>query len=165
MDNRRSDYLDLNQENVLTLYKECLIPKEDLGKNPLDEYRTRIFTQKTCGKDSPEVVFSNKAIDMQSYNIAHLLGQLKVTHAEHKAFTLAMGFIDFDNKPWTKDNTTLMALYYLGVASSFMPQFKKLPNSNELISTTFSVVKTYPKSHPNFVPLIKKEPASLDDDQ
>ena len=156
MDNIKIDYLDLNQENVLSLYKECLIPKEDIGKTPLDEYRTKIFTIKTCGKDSPEVVFSNTKIYLQSYNITHLLGQLKVTHAEHKAFTLAMGFIDFNNVPWTKDNATLMALYYLGVASGFMPQFKKLPNSNELISTTFDVTKTFPKNHPNFVPLIKE---------
>lgn len=155
MDNIKLDYLDLNQENVLRLYKECLVLKEDIGKNPYDEYRTRIFTTKTCGKDSPEIVFSNSKITLYSYEIAHLLGQLKVSHAEHKAFTLAMGFIDFNNQPWTKDNATLMALYYLGVASGFMPQFKKLPNSNELISTTFDVTKTYPKNHPNFVPLFR----------
>lgn len=122
----------------------------------MDEYRTKIFTVATCGKDSPEMVLSNSKIHFHSYDIAHLLGQLKVTHEDFKAFTLPMGFINFKNEPWTKDRATLMALYYLGVASEWIPQFKKMPSSNELISTTFSVVRSYPKNHPNFVPLINE---------
>ena len=80
---KKKDYLDLNQENVLSTYKDCLISKEDLGKNPLDEYRIKIFSIKTCGKDSPEVVFNKGKILSNYYNIAHLLGQLKIAHVEN----------------------------------------------------------------------------------
>lgn len=149
MDNIKIDYLDLNQENVLSIYKDCQIPKEDIGKNPLDEYRTKIFTIESCGKDSPEMVFSKSKIFLQSYNIAHLLGQLKVSH-DGATFSLPMGFINYKNEPWTKDNGTLMALYYLGVASDFIPIFKKMTNSDKIISTAVYVVPTFSINDPNY---------------
>ena len=165
MSNKKKDYLDLNQENVLSTYKDCLIPKEDIGKDPTKECATKIFTQETCGKDSPEVVFSREKILSNYYNIKHLLGQLKVAHVDNPFFTLPMGFINFEDKPWTKDNTTLMALYYLGVASRSIPEFSKAPNSDKLFTSAALIIPTYPKNHPNFIPLVDKDAASLDDDQ
>lgn len=148
MAKRKLDYLDLNQENVLSVYKECLIPKEDIGKNPEDECKTKIFTVESCGQDSPEVVFSEEKIDINLPNIEFLLGQLKVTHDCMKGFTLPMGFINYKNEPWTKDNGTLMALYYLGVGSYLLPIFTRIPDTNKIASTTFKVAPSFPTSDP-----------------
>ncbi|MBQ9859563.1 MAG: hypothetical protein IJO76_02660 [Clostridia bacterium] len=165
MSDKKIDYLDLNQENVLYTYKECLVPKEYIGKYPEEEYKVKIFTEESCGKDSPEIVFNNSKLYLHSYNIAHLLGQLKVTHEGLAAFTLPMGFINFKNEPWTKDNTTLMALYYLGVAADFIPIFKKIPGSDKVMSTTAAVFPSFPKGHPKFVPLFNEEATSTEKDQ
>lgn len=80
------DFLDLNQENVLKLYKDCLIPKSDIGIKPDDECRTKIFTVQSCGKDSPEFVFSKKKIVENADVIEHWLGQLKVSHENFERF-------------------------------------------------------------------------------
>lgn len=165
MADRKMEFLELNQENVLTTYKECLIPKENIGKNPDDECRTKIFTVETCGKDSPEVVFDINKLDEQANNIAFLLGQLKVTHDQATGFTLPMGFLDYKNRQWTKDNTTLMALYYLGIGCNFMPIFKKLPNENKVFSTAKLLVPYYSLKDCKFKPFENKDAASLDDDK
>ena len=75
-----------------------------------------------------------------------------------------MGFINYKNQPWTKDNGTLMALYYLGVASRILPVFRKIPNSNQIASTTKEVIPSYSPNDPNFK-LFDVTPHSLDDDQ
>lgn len=80
MAEKELEFLELNQENVLTIYKRCLIPKEDIGKESDNECRTKIFTVETSGKDSPEIVFNKKNIDSNSKTIRYLFGQLKVTH-------------------------------------------------------------------------------------
>lgn len=125
---------ELKQESVLEIYKACVIAKEDVGKNPDDEIKTKVFTVKTCGKDSPEVTFSKKQISQYTDHIKYLLGQLKVVHDRVQSFTLPMGFVNYQNQPWTKDNTTLMALYYLGVANRCLPQFARIPDSNHVAS-------------------------------
>lgn len=153
MSTKKKDYLDLNQENVLSTYKECLMPKDEIGKTPHKECAVKIFTVESCGKDSPEVVFSREKLLLHYYNIAHLLGQLKVAHGGYPLFNLPMGFINFENKPWTKDNTTLMALYYMGVASRFLPTFKKTPDSDTVYTSSTLIPPSYPKEHPNFVAL------------
>ena len=126
---------ELNQASVLEVYKACLVAKEDTGKNPDDEVRTKVFTVESSGKDAPEVIFSKERLSRYEVDIKYLLGQLKVTHDRMEAFTLPMGFINYKNEPWTKDNTTLMALYYLGVAGQNMPLFTKIPNSNNVTSS------------------------------
>ena len=163
MAKKKLDYLDLNQENVLSIYKDCLMPKEDIGREPNKECAVKIFTKETCGKDSPEVVFSRVKILLNHYNITHLFGQLKIAHVENPFFTLPMGFINFDDKPWTKDNTTLMALYYLGVASRIIPEFSKAPDSDRLFSSAALIIPLFPKGHPNFVPLSEKDEIDLDE--
>lgn len=132
-------WIELNQKNVLEIYKKCLISKENIGKDPADEVRTKVFTVESCGKDSPEVIFSKQKLLEFRPHIKYLLGQLKVTHESVKAFTLPMGFINYKDEPWTKDNTTLMALYYLGVAANIMPQFAKTPHASNIASTTKSL--------------------------
>lgn len=165
MSNRKMDYLDLNQENVLSVYKNCLVPKDKIGTNTDVEHKVKIFSKETCGKDSPEVVFDINKLDEQANNIAFLLGQLKVTHDQATGFTLPMGFLDYKNRQWTKDNTTLMALYYLGVGCNFMPIFKKLPNENKVFSTAILLVPYYSLKDCKFKPFENKDAASLDDDQ
>ena len=155
MSHRNLDFLELNQKNVLALYEKCLIPKEDIGKNPDNEIRTKIFTVESCGKDSPEVVFSAEKIDIEGNNIEYLLGQLKVAHDGLSGFTLPMGFINYKNQPWTKDNTTLIALYYLGVGSRILPIFRKIKGTNQIASTTNDVIPSYSQNDPNFFLLEK----------
>lgn len=150
MSHRNLDFLELNQKNVVALYEKCLIPEEDIGKNPHDEIRTKIFTTESCGKDSPEVVFSAEKIDIESMNIEYMIGQLKVAHDGLSGFTLQMGFINYKNQPWTKDNTTLMALYYLGVGSRILPIFRKIKDTNQIASTTNDVIPSYPPNDPDF---------------
>ena len=152
MADKTIDYPDLNQENVLNIYKDCLIPKEDIGKAPHKECAVKIFTKESCGKDSPEIVFNTDKIFSYAYNIAHLLGQLKVAHEGSAAFSLPMGFINYKNEPWTKDNATLMALYYLGVAMDFIPIFEKLPDSDKIFSTAIYIAPTFSTSEPYYKP-------------
>lgn len=144
------DFLDLKQDNVLTLYKDCLISGSDIGVHPEDECRTKIFTIQSCGKDSPEFVFSKKKIEENTDIIEHWLGQLKVSHQKTKAFTLPMGFINYKDEPWTKDNGTLMALYYLAVASKALPVFTKLPDSTKVASSALLISPALSPNDPDF---------------
>ena len=144
------EMLELNQENVLELYKKCLVPKSDIGMNPNNELRTKIFTIESCGKDSPEVVFNKKAIDDNEDIIEHYLGQLRVSHDTVRCFTLPMGFFNYKNEPWTKDNTTLMALYYLAIGSSALPIFTKLPNSTKVASSALLIQPSLSPNDPDF---------------
>lgn len=75
-----------------------------------------------------------------------------------------MGFIDYKNQPWTKDNTTLMALYYLGVGSNIILPFKKVPNSDKVVTNTYGILPTISPNDPNFKKMNDARP-SLDDDQ
>ncbi len=159
------EFLDLNQENVLTLYKECLIPKSDVGINPDDECKTKIFSIQSCGKDSPEVVFNKKKIEDNTEIIEHWLGQLKVSHDSIKGFTLPMGFINYNNETWTKDNTTLMALYYLAIASKSLPIFTKLPDSTKVASSALLVEPSLSPKDSNFKNLYDIDEGVIRDNQ
>lgn len=148
-------WVNLDQKNVLEVYKSCMIPKENIGKDPEDEVRTKVFTVDSCGKDSPEMVFSRKKLAEHRFRIKYLLGQLKVTHDSLQAFTLPMGFINYKNEPWTKDNGTLMALYYLGVATGSMPQFATTPEASNIASTTKKLTLRLSPEDPACIAMVK----------
>ena len=84
--NRKLKVLDLNEENVLKLYKMCAIPKDQIGKTPNIEKHTKIFNKEKSGKDSPEIVFDGREINKHTFTIQFLLGQLKVIHDQLKRF-------------------------------------------------------------------------------
>ena len=147
---KKLEDLELNQENVLQLYKQCLVPKQNIGIEPKNELRIKIFTVESCGKDSPEFVFNKNVIDDNIDIIEHYLGQLKIAHENFKEFTLPMGFINYKNEPWTKDNGTLMALYYLAVASKIIPVFTKLPDCDKIASSSESISPALSPNDPGF---------------
>lgn len=89
--NRKIEILELNPTNVLSIYQDCLVPQSDIGKDPENELRVKIFRKEVCGKDSPEIVFSGRQIHKHTNTIHYLLGQLKVTHEHFKRIYTCYG--------------------------------------------------------------------------
>lgn len=158
--------IDLNTSNVLSIYKDCKIADENIGKDLDDELPIKIFSKESSGKDSPEIVFSKKKINAHSLRIEYLFGQLKATHQDFKYFSLPAGFIKYTDEHWTEKNATLLAFYYLGVAADTLPLFVRTSDTKELVSTLEHVIPSFSPDDPNFKTYHEeKNAASLDDDQ
>ncbi len=155
---KRFQILDLNEINVLALYKDCLVPKEELGKNPDNEIRTKIFDMKSCGKDSPEFVFDKSYIEAHFATIKYLLGQTKVCHEQLGGFTIPMGAMKYTDRIWVKDNSALLALYYLGVAAEVLPKFSKSVDGKNIASSLKFTVSAISPADPEFRMQYNKDP-------
>lgn len=149
--------IELNEENVLTIYNNCLA-KENNSKNS-DLLPTRIFTKESCGKDSPEIIFKKSKIEEYSSSIEYLYGQLLSVHHSLPYLQPSNGFIDYTVKHWTKENSTLMAFYYLGVANITIMPFILDKKTKQLSTDLFGILPTLSPNDPNFRKKDGQEPA------
>mgnify|MGYP003293463196 CR=1 FL=1 len=151
--------IELNEENVLNIYNYCSV--DDMTTESLDSnlLPTKIFTKSSCGQDSPEIIFDKTKIKECSSAITYLYGQLDFVHNSLETFFPESGFITYKHTSWTQNNSTLMALYYLGIASDTIPIFTLNPSTKKLSSFNFFITPTLSPSDPNYRKKGGQEPA------
>lgn len=136
---------ELTEENVLLLYQECLKTAATEKSIPI-----KIYQPELCGKDSPTVEFDVPKIIENIPKIHHLLGQLAAVHQRQIFMSAGEGFWNYKGQRWTENNSTLFALYYLGVASTMITPFIKAKQMALSITKIDAVTPSYPKSDPNY---------------
>lgn len=114
--------LELNKLNVLRLMQKC--KKTSQTQNVI---YARIYSE-SSDKKSQVLEFDKAQIDSCRYSIRYLLGQLHAVHTQKETMTLSYGLLDYKGNEWTDDQMALWALYYLGIASTTLPQFEKAVN-------------------------------------
>ena len=156
--------IELNEENVLRIYNDCLMKKKLSNFLSSDVLPVKIFTKESCGKDSPEICFSKSKIEEYSLAIDYMYGQLyEVHHGEsmrckdyqgrdmaYKFLTPDGGMLNYKNQPWTKDRSTLMMFYYLGVASVTIMPFVLYPDKGQIGVDLIYIEPTLSPNDPEF---------------
>jgi len=142
--------IELNEENVMQIYNDCLLTEKDLPIEEKDILKTQIFTAEACGQDSPVIVFKTQKIKEYENAIEYMYGQLGIVHSKSKVITPSMGVINYNANFWTKDNRVLTALYYLGVANITIMPFVMNLVSKELESDLIGIKPTYSPNDPKF---------------
>ncbi len=87
--------------------------------------------------------------------IYYMLGQLQEVHQGNRSLTFGKGTLDYKNNKWSKNNTSLYALYYLGLASHCMTGFNIC--DGKISSNFFKCIQ------PTFFPPVKKDREPGDD--
>ena len=142
--------IELNEENVLRIYNDCLMKKKLSNFLSSDLLPVKIFTKESCGKDSPEIYFSKAKIKEYSDAIEYMYGQLHAVHHEIPELLPPGGQLDYKEKLWTKSQSVLMSFYYLGVANITIMPFIIQPVSQRLSVDLFCILPTLSPNDPNF---------------
>lgn len=153
--------IELNEENVLRIYNECLMKKKLSKFLSSDLLSTRIFTKKSCGKDSPEIHFSKEKIKEYGDAIEYLYGQLYDVHHGISKLLPSGASLDYKNNFWTKNQSTLMSFYYLGVANITIMPFEIDPESKQLVVDLIDIPPTLSPNDPNYKKREGQEPADF----
>lgn len=111
--------LELNEENVLRLLKDCI--KTDSTRKSFSD---NFYSDKLKSK-APMLEFDIDKIGEHNKSINYLLGQLHAVHTHKETMSISYGIMDYKGNNWTKNNMALFALYYLGTASDNLPYFSQ----------------------------------------
>lgn len=148
--------IELNEENVLKIYNNCLMKKTLFNCHSSDLLPVKIFTKSSCGKDSPEICFNKSKVEEYKAAIEYMYGQLyEVHHGEYsitkeKFLEPADGLLNYINQRWTNDQKTLMSFYYLGVAAIVIMPFIIDPITHRLGVDLIDITPTLSPNDPNF---------------
>lgn len=143
-------HLELNEENVMRIYNDCVVTEADLPIEEKDVLATKIFTVESCGKDSPTIFFKKQKIEEYSDTIEYLYGQLSFVHLKFPTLEPAKGAVTYQAKIWTRNNSTLMAFYYLGVANVTIMPFILDPDSKEIFTDLIEIKPTLSPNDPRY---------------
>ncbi len=111
-----SKKIELTERNVLLIFKECL----DASKQPING--VDLFVP--GAKQKPAVLYIDYKKVIPHYNeIYYMLGQLQEIHQGNRWLTFGKGAFNYKNNRWSNNNTSLYALYYLGMTSHCMTGF------------------------------------------
>lgn len=112
--------LELNERNVQTLFKRCLLDEN----NPSGEcYPVQVLNPQLCGRSSELIKLSKDNVESYAETIRYLLGQIKAFHGSNDTFALQEGFMRYDGTIWTKDYDTLFKLYSMGISTVSISNF------------------------------------------
>ena len=138
---KREDAIELNEENVVSLYRDCLAtPDTPEGNSHRSNF---IYSDKM-----PDIQLDYEKIKQNRGKVSFLYGQLYYTHLIHRendeltSLSMSQGVVNYKSEAWTQNQSILFALYYLGVASSvietFDPRGKTYPYNYDSLVPTFS---------------------------
>ena len=114
---KREDAIELNRENVLKIYWECLANENTDSEDILS---------KRFLKDGQAIDFDLNKIRANYEKVRYLYGQLYYRHIYEnnpQPLELTYGIATYDGKAWTEDQSELVAFYYLGVAALAIGKF------------------------------------------
>lgn len=143
-------HLELNEENVMRIYNDCVVTEADLPIEDDDVLATKIFTKNSCGKDSPTIFFKKQKLEEYSDTVLYLYGQLSLVHLNIEKIKPELAVATYQAKLWTRDNNILMALFYLGVANDVIPVFRFDPTEGSLITYNFFLKPTLSPDDPRY---------------
>ena len=143
-------HLELNEENVMRIYNDCVVTEADLPIEEKDVLATKIFTKNSCGKDSPTIFFKKQKLEEHNDTIEYLYGQLSFVHLNIEKIKPELAVVNYQAKHWTKDNNVLTALFYLGVANNVIPLFLFDPTEGSLITYNFFLKPTLSPNDPRY---------------
>ena len=120
MNYKEEEMFDLNEENVKNIFKYCMAttqtPKEHIGSYS--------FFSEKCQINIQKMPFDKTRLAEMENAINYMLGQLKSVHNKDVLMPLYEGFKKYNGENWTSNRIALFSLYYLGVASSQLPEFE-----------------------------------------
>lgn len=102
--------LDLNETNVRTILKRCLVTDETKNTQGI------ILFHEVLGfsEDSEPVIFDKEKIKNNKQQIMYLYGQLNDTHQNVKHITPNSASIKYNGEKWTKSSSIMMEFLHLG---------------------------------------------------
>lgn len=115
--------LELNKNNVMELLFKCKVTEKT--KNPTISN----FYSKCPSRKAPSIQLDKDIVLSHCNLIRYWLGQIKSIHTKQPTMTAGSGIINYQDKPWSNDNNSLFALYYLSVISTEFPYFIDGTNS------------------------------------
>ena len=137
---KREDMIELNETNVAKIFTECLAEN-----NPSEQ--AVIQKSFSTNPNVPRISFASEKIRENKEKIHYMYGQLyyRMTFDFQPGYLpLTGGCIKYDESLWTKNQNSLFAFYYLGVAALVIKKFLR-DNNTEYISNN----RTVPTLSPN----------------
>lgn len=114
-----SEKLELTALNVFDVLKKCKKTEETTRYLAADLYSSG------AGHKAPVLKFDYYKIEEYSETIKYMLCQLHAVHTGKRFLTPSYGLLNYRGENWTQDSLALFSLYYLGVASGYLPKFDK----------------------------------------
>ena len=142
--------IELNEENVLKIYNECLMKKKLSNFLSSDLLSVKIFTKSSCGKDSPEIYFSKAKIKEYGDAIEYMYGQLYDVHHGIPELFPSGAYLDYNTNFWTKNQSAITSFFYLGVANITIMPFSISPKTHQLAVELIDIVPTLSPNDPKF---------------
>lgn len=147
---REEEMFDLNEENVKNIFKYCMATT----RTPKENIHSYTFFGEKCEVNIQKMPFDKVRLQEMEGAINYMLGQLLPVHSKDILMPLYEAFRKYTDENWTVNRIALFSLYYLGVASSQLPEFKPSTfNKEEFISpiNRQSLLKpTLSPNDPNF---------------
>ncbi len=116
----KEDMFDLNEENVKNIFKYCMATT----RTPKELFVTHSVFAENCQTNIQKLPFDKVRLQEMKGAINFMLGQLLVVHFKFRILNPHEGYIKYTGKNWTENRAALFSLYYLGVATSQLPQFE-----------------------------------------
>ena len=100
--------LELNEDNVNTIYKRCLPTEDTPDENTVVNY---LFMKKNgFSEDSNPLLFNKSKLQKEYKKIVYLLGQLKDVHDDSSFFYLDNLGLNYNNETWFQTSDAQKAL-------------------------------------------------------
>lgn len=141
----KNEMLDLNEENVKQIFTFCMAT----GETTKADILSCSFLEKGVSATVPNIAFNRKHLTSKADSIIYILGQLEKVHNHSIDMTLADGFKKYDGTNWTSNKGLLFSLYYLGCASSVLPDFEQSNVRKNIICPLYNMPSLKPTLSPN----------------
>lgn len=143
MDYNRENMIDLNEENIRSIFSDCIATEQ----TPADDIISTNFIASDIQTPIPNIQLSRSTVNKNYLKLLYLTGQLDNVHKRNLAFRINDGFKKYDGSYWTQDKMAVFSLYYLSSVTNVLPYFKASPslktfvsflNENPLLEATLS---------------------------
>lgn len=112
--------LDLNEENVHTIFNRCLAT--DKTKNT--QHITLFLNALGFSENSKPIIFDKEKLESNQQQIMYLYGQLNDTHQNVIRITPNSASIKYNSEKWTNNSSIMMEFLHLGCATLAILPFR-----------------------------------------
>ena len=145
MDYNRENMIDLNEENVRSIFSDCIATEQ----TPVDDIISTSFIASDIQTPIPSIQLSRSTVNQNYLKLLYLTGQLDNVHRENFTFRINDGFKKYDGSYWTQDKMAVFSLYYLSCVTNALPYFKPSPTLKTFVSDLGENVLLKPTLSPN----------------
>ena len=147
---KREDAIELNEQNVMQIFQDCLMT-ENTPKENLVECRFADNPNVPLGK------FDYYKLEENINKLEYLVGQLLYTHNlkdNYVTLTTSAGAVNYKNEAWTKNPNVLYAFYYLTTSSMVIREFSS--DGKTFIAHTERTIPSLSPNDPAFAEWAKE---------